>query len=107
MGDLQDANGRIQLPGFYDKVKPISNARRAQWESARLQRGRSVPRAISACPIPAGERGFSALERLWARPTADINGIWGGYTGQGAKTVIAAEATAKLTFRLVPGQDPR
>jgi acetylornithine deacetylase/succinyl-diaminopimelate desuccinylase-like protein len=104
LGDLQDANGRIQLPGFYDKVKPISNARRAQWDS--LGFSESAFLGDIGLAIPVGERGYSALERLWARPTADINGIWGGYTGQGAKTVIAAEASAKVTFRLVPGQDP-
>jgi acetylornithine deacetylase/succinyl-diaminopimelate desuccinylase-like protein len=104
VGDLQDANGRIQLPGFYDKVKPISNAVRAQWESLGFSEAAFL--ADIGLSIPAGERGYSALERMWARPTADINGIWGGYTGQGAKTVIASEASAKVTFRLVPGQDP-
>jgi acetylornithine deacetylase/succinyl-diaminopimelate desuccinylase-like protein len=104
VGDLQDANGRIQLPGFYDNVKPISNARRAQWESLGFSEAAFL--GDIGLSVPAGERGYSALERLWARPTADINGIWGGYTGQGAKTVIAAEASAKVTFRLVPGQDP-
>jgi acetylornithine deacetylase/succinyl-diaminopimelate desuccinylase-like protein len=81
LGDLQDENGRIQLPGFYDKVKPISNAQRAQWDSLGSARRRSW--AHWAVHSRAGERGYSALERLWARPTADINGIWGGYTGAG------------------------
>ncbi len=56
--------------------------------------------------MPVGEQGRAPLERMWARPTADINGIWGGYTGAGSKTVIAAQASAKVSFRLVPGQDP-
>jgi acetylornithine deacetylase/succinyl-diaminopimelate desuccinylase-like protein len=104
VGDLHDADGRIQLPGFYDKIKPVSNARRAQWDSLDFSEAAFL--GDIGLTVPAGERGYSALERLWARPTADINGIWGGYTGQGAKTVIAAEASAKITFRLVPGQDP-
>ena len=104
LGDLHDANGRIQLPGFYDKVKPVSNAQRAQWDALASTNARSSAR--SALSTPAGERGYSALERLWARPTADINGMWGGYTGAGSKTVIASEASAKVSFRLVPGQDP-
>jgi len=104
LGNLHDADGRIQLPGFYDGVKPISNARRAQWDSLGFSEKEFL--GDIGLSVPSGERGFSALERLWARPTADINGIWGGYTGQGAKTVIAAEAHAKITFRLVPGQDP-
>ncbi len=104
LGELQDANGRIQLPGFYDKVKPVSNAQRAQWDALGFDEGAFLGRI--GLTAPAGERGYSALERLWARPTADINGIWGGYTGAGSKTVIAAEASAKVSFRLVPDQDP-
>ena len=104
LGGLHDADGRIQLPGFYDGVKPISNAQRAQWDSLGFSEAAFL--GDIGLAVPSGERGYSALERLWARPTADINGIWGGYTGQGAKTVIAAEASAKITFRLVPGQDP-
>src|SRR5580698_5275111 len=104
VGDLQDANGRIQLPGFYDKVKPISNAVRAQWESLGFSEAAFL--SDIGLSVPAGERGYSALERMWARPTADINGIWGGYTGPGSKTVIASEASAKVSFRLVADQDP-
>jgi acetylornithine deacetylase/succinyl-diaminopimelate desuccinylase-like protein len=104
LGDLQDDNGRIQLPGFYDKVKPISNAQRAQWDALGFDEQAFLGKV--GLREPVGERGYSALERLWARPTADINGIWGGYTGVGSKTVIASEASAKVSFRLVPGQDP-
>ena len=105
LGDLQDENGRIQLPGFYDKVKPISNAQRAQWDALGFDEQAFLGKVGLSEPV--GERGYSALERLWARPTADINGIWGGYTGVGSKTVIASEASAKVSFRLVPGQDPQ
>ena len=104
LGDLQDANGRIQLPGFYDTVKPVSNAQRAQWDALGFDEHAFL--AKIGLDTPAGERGYSALERLWARPTADINGIWGGYTGVGSKTVIPSEASAKISFRLVPNQDP-
>ncbi|HUD58776.1 MAG TPA: dipeptidase [Acetobacteraceae bacterium] len=104
LGELQDANGRIQLPGFYDKVKPVSNAQRAQWDALGFDEHAFLGKI--GLEAPAGERGYSALERLWARPTADINGIWGGYTGVGSKTVIPSEASAKVSFRLVPNQDP-
>ena len=103
LGQLQDENGRIQLPGFYDKVKPVSNAQRAQWDGLGFDESAFL--GDIGLTTPVGERGYSALERLWARPTADINGIWGGYTGEGSKTVIAAHASAKVSFRLVPGQD--
>jgi acetylornithine deacetylase/succinyl-diaminopimelate desuccinylase-like protein len=104
LGDLQDDNGRIQLPGFYDRVSPVSNSQRAQWDALGFDEAAFL-RGIGLT-APVGERGYAALERLWARPTADINGIWGGYTGAGSKTVIASEASAKVSFRLVPGQDP-
>ena len=104
LGELHDANGRIQLPGFYDRVKPVTNAQRAQWDALGFDEAAFLGRIGLSAPV--GERGFSALERLWARPTADINGIWGGYAGPGSKTVIAAEASAKVSFRLVPDQDP-
>ena len=104
LGDLHDANGRIQLPGFYDKVAQVTNAQRAQWDALGFDETAFL--ADIGLTAPSGERGYSALERLWARPTADINGIWGGYTGGGSKTVIASEASAKISFRLVPNQDP-
>jgi acetylornithine deacetylase/succinyl-diaminopimelate desuccinylase-like protein len=104
LGDLQDETGRIQLPGFYDKVKPVSNAQRMQWDALGFDEGAFL--GSIGLTTPVGERGYAALERLWARPTADINGIWGGYTGDGSKTVIASEASAKVSFRLVPNQDP-
>ena len=83
LGDLHDANGRIQLPGFYDKVKPVSNAQRAQWDALGFDEHAFL--GTIGLDTPAGERGYSALERLWARPTADVNGMWGGYTGAGAR----------------------
>ena len=104
LGELKDADGRIQLPGFYDRVKPVSNAQRAQWDALGFDEKAFL--GGIGLSVPSGERGYSALERLWARPTADINGIWGGYTGEGSKTVIAAEASAKVSFRLVPGPGP-
>jgi acetylornithine deacetylase/succinyl-diaminopimelate desuccinylase-like protein len=104
LGELHDPDGRIQLPGFYDKVKPVSNAQRAQWDALGFDERAFL--GTIGLDTPTGERGYSALERLWARPTADVNGIWGGYTGIGSKTVIASEASAKVSFRLVPNQDP-
>jgi acetylornithine deacetylase/succinyl-diaminopimelate desuccinylase-like protein len=104
LGELHDADGRIQVPGFYDGVKDVSNAVAAQWDALRFDEGAYL--GDIGLSRPVGERGRPALQRLWARPTADINGIWGGYEGPGAKTVIASHAGAKVSFRLVPGQDP-
>ena len=104
LGGLKDESGRVQLPGFYDGVADVPAALAAEWERLGFSE-RDFLGGIGL-ETPSGERGRGALERLWARPTADINGIWGGYQGPGSKTVIAAEAGAKISFRLVPGQNP-
>jgi acetylornithine deacetylase/succinyl-diaminopimelate desuccinylase-like protein len=95
----------VQIPGFYDSVREISAEQRAEWHGLGFDEGAFLEGVgLSA---PSGEHGISALERLWTRPTADINGIWGGYTGPGSKTIIPSEASAKVSFRLVPDQDPQ
>jgi len=104
LGDLTDAQGRIQLPGFYDGVAEVPGALAAEWAGLGFDEAAFL--GGIGLSVPGGERGRPGLERLWARPTADVNGIWGGYQGPGSKTVIAAEAGAKISFRLVPGQDP-
>lgn len=102
---LHDANGRVQIPGFYDGIIDPSPDQLEQWRSIGIDADRVLsPVGLSQ---PAGEADRSVLEQVWSRPTAEINGIIGGYTGPGTKTVIPAEASAKLTFRLVPGQDPK
>ncbi len=104
LGELHDADGRVQLPGFYDGVREVPQSLQGDW--AALGFNESEFLGSIGLSVPSGERGRSGLERMWARPTADVNGIWGGYQGPGSKTVIAAEAGAKVSFRLVPGQDP-
>ncbi|MBO0710446.1 MAG: dipeptidase [Acetobacteraceae bacterium] len=104
LGELADTDGRIQIPGFYDGVKDVPPEQARQWAGMGFDEGAFL--GGIGLTAPAGEQGRPALERLWARPTADINGIWGGYTGPGSKTVIPAEASAKLSFRLVPDQNP-
>ena len=104
LGGLHDGNGRVQIPGFYDDVVEVPADQRAQW--TRLGFSAQSFLANVGLQASAGEHGRSVLEMIWSRPTAEINGIWGGYTGPGSKTVIAAEAAAKLTFRLVANQDP-
>ena len=105
LGDLRDEDGAIRIPGFYDGITPVPPALRASWDRLGFDAGAFL--GDVGLSEPAGEHGQPALDQLWARPTAEINGIFGGYQGAGTKTVIPAEATAKLTFRLVPGQNPQ
>ena len=100
---LHDETGRVTIPGFYDDVRAPSPAQLASWRAL----GFDASGFLGGVGLSetAGEKDFSILEQLWARPTAEINGIVGGYGGPGTKTVIPAQATAKLSFRLVPGQE--
>ncbi len=103
VASLHDADGVIRVPGFYDGIAEPTPAERADIAAIPYDEGIAFA-AIGA--KPHGEAGYSTLERLWMRPTLDVNGMWGGYTGAGSKTVIPNEAFAKITMRLVPGQDP-
>jgi len=105
LSGLHDSAGRVTVPGFYDDVLPISAAEREL--IARLPFDEKVWLGEAAnSGTAAGEAGYSTLERIWARPTAEVNGMWGGHTGPGGKTIVPAEAHAKLSFRLVARQDP-
>ncbi len=104
LSQIRDKAGKIQIPGFYDGVADVSPEQAASWEKLHFDEHSFL--GDIGLSVPAGEIDRTALERLWTRPTADINGIWGGYQGAGSKTVIASEASAKISFRLVPGQDP-
>ena len=104
LAGLHDAAGRVQIPGFYDDVAELPAAQKKQWAELGFDAKRFL--GDIGLETPCGEQDRSVLELLWSRPTAEINGIWGGYQGPGSKTVIPAEAAAKLTFRLVANQDP-
>lgn len=104
LADMHDASGRVTLPGFYEGVATPSLAQLAQWRELDFDAATFL--GAVGLSTPAGEEGVSVIEQLWSRPTAEINGIFGGYTGPGTKTVIPAHATAKLSFRLVPKQEP-
>jgi acetylornithine deacetylase/succinyl-diaminopimelate desuccinylase-like protein len=107
LGQLHDRRRRVTIPGFYDDVVPLSARERAAWRALKFD-ARAALRKIGLPPsADVGEAGYTALEREWGRPTAEINGIVGGYTGQGAKTVIPSQARAKVSFRLVANQDPK
>ncbi|MBP7964216.1 MAG: dipeptidase [Caldilineaceae bacterium] len=101
---LHDTNGTVTVPGFYDDVLPLSDLERS--ELARVPHGEAEILAETGVPAIYGEREFIPVERTGARPTLEINGMWGGFTGEGFKTVIPAEARAKISCRLVPNQDP-
>jgi len=104
LGTLHDEHGAVQIPGFYDDVRRPGSEQLDQWKALNFD----APGFLRRVGLEnlAGEAGHNALEQLWSRPTAEINGIIGGYTGPGTKTVIPSRASAKLTFRLVPNQDP-
>jgi acetylornithine deacetylase/succinyl-diaminopimelate desuccinylase-like protein len=106
LAQLHDKNRRITIPGFYDSVVPLSKAERANWKALKFNQRAALKQIGMPPAADIGEAGFTAVEREWGRPTAEINGIWGGYTGAGAKTVIPAHASAKVSFRLVANQDP-
>lgn len=105
LAKMIDADGRIQVPGFYDDVLALTDRERKEFE----QLGFDEKKFCQQIGIDAvrGEKGFSTLERRWARPTFDINGLKSGYQGEGAKTVLPSTAMAKFSFRLVPNQDPK
>jgi acetylornithine deacetylase/succinyl-diaminopimelate desuccinylase-like protein len=104
VADLRDDEGHITLPGFYDDVPELSDELRAQWDGLGFDADRMLEDV--GLSVPAGEQDRTALEKVWSRPTCEVNGIWGGYTGDGFKTVLPAEAHAKISFRLVGQQDP-
>nr|WP_243716320.1 dipeptidase [Actinomadura darangshiensis] len=103
---LHDAGGRVTLPGFYDDVVPLSDEERELFARLPFDEDEWL-RTAGSSRAAHGEKGYTTLERIWARPTAEINGMWGGHTGPGGKTIVPREAHAKISFRLAAGQDPR
>ncbi len=105
IGAMHDDQGRIAIPGFYDRVRPISAAERA--DTARLPIGDEWWKQQTGVPELFGEAGYNSNERTGARPTLDVNGILSGFTGEGAKTVLPSKSMAKISMRLVPDQEPK
>ena len=105
LSQMKDRGGRIKIPGFYDDVRALSDAERAEWK--KLPFNETKYRKELGAPKLFGESGYSTLERVWARPTFEVNGLLSGFTGEGAKTVLPATAMAKVSMRLVPDQDPK
>lgn len=101
---LHDGDGHVTVDGFYDGVVELSDDERAL--IAKLPYDEAAWLANARSTMAYGEKGFTTLERVWGRPTAEVNGMWGGYTGAGHKTIVPSEAHAKVSFRLVAGQDP-
>jgi acetylornithine deacetylase/succinyl-diaminopimelate desuccinylase-like protein len=106
VASLHDSNGKILVDGFYDDVRPLEAWEREMWQQIPGVADADFL-AVTGSPSVFGEEGYSSAERVWARPTAEVNGIGGGYQGEGSKTVLPAEAFAKFSFRLVPDQDPK
>lgn len=106
LSQLWDEHGRVAIPGFYDAVRPLGVGERAAWKALKFDAAGALAKIGLPPEADRGEAGYTAMEREWGRPTAEINGIVGGYTGAGAKTVIPARASAKVSFRLVADQDP-
>jgi acetylornithine deacetylase/succinyl-diaminopimelate desuccinylase-like protein len=104
IASLHDENGRITIPGFYDQVAELSSADREALNKAPFDLN-EYKKELGIGEIQ-GEKGYTTLERTGTRPTLDVNGIWGGYTGEGAKTVLPSKASAKISMRLVPNQRP-
>jgi acetylornithine deacetylase/succinyl-diaminopimelate desuccinylase-like protein len=104
LAQMKDRGGHIKIPGFYDDVRPLTEAEREQWKKLPFNEKRYAKEL--GAPRLWGETGYSTLERVWARPTFEVNGVLSGFTGEGAKTVIPAVAMAKVSMRLVPNQDP-
>jgi acetylornithine deacetylase/succinyl-diaminopimelate desuccinylase-like protein len=101
---MHDDDGHVTIDGFYDGVVELTDEERAL--IAKLPYDEQAWLVNARSETTYGEKGYSTLERVWARPTAEVNGVWGGYTGAGHKTIVAAEGHAKVSFRLVPGQEP-
>ena len=103
---LHDADGRVQLPGFYADVVEPTAVERADYAALPFDEADWLAANAGGAQAVAGEKGWSTLERVWVRPTAEVNGIHGGYTGPGLKTIVPRDASVKLSFRLVPDQQP-
>lgn len=104
LGELMDDNHRVTVPGFYDDVLPVTDDEKARWSALGFDEAAYLRKV--GIDQPHGEAGYSALERRWARPSCDVNGLYGGYSGEGAKTIIPSFAGAKVSFRLAANQDP-
>jgi len=104
LSGLYDDNGQVTIPGFYDGVDPLPDQIKQQWSGLNFNESEFL--GAVDLSVNAGEKGYTALEHLWSRPTCEFNGIVGGYTGDGFKTVLPSKASAKVSFRLVGNQDP-
>jgi acetylornithine deacetylase/succinyl-diaminopimelate desuccinylase-like protein len=105
IAQLQDKKGKIKIPGFYDDVQTLTKKEKESFKNLKFSE-KAYAKDLKVAELK-GEEGYTTLERLWARPTLDCNGIWGGFQAAGAKTVIPSKAGAKISMRLVPNQDPK